>query len=133
MLSEKRDKNYRIYWFGSKPGVAIQAFEKVNALGSASKAVGYYYPGYDSVETMSTEDILKKINAAHSNLLLLSLSAKKGVIWIERNKAKLNANILCHIGAVMDFIAGSVRPAPPWVRQIGCEWIWKAILEPYLW
>lgn len=33
-------------------------------------------------------------------------------------------------GAILDFLGGKVRRAPVWVRNIGCEWAFRFMLEP---
>jgi N-acetylglucosaminyldiphosphoundecaprenol N-acetyl-beta-D-mannosaminyltransferase len=41
--------------------------------------------------------------------------------------------LLCHLGAVVNFAAASVRRAPTWVRRLGGEWLWRIKEEPALW
>ena len=33
-------------------------------------------------------------------------------------------------GAILDFLGGKVSRAPQWVRQLGCEWLYRLMLEP---
>jgi len=34
------------------------------------------------------------------------------------------------VGAAFDFIAGTVRQAPPWMRENGLEWLFRLSQEP---
>jgi N-acetylglucosaminyldiphosphoundecaprenol N-acetyl-beta-D-mannosaminyltransferase len=45
----------------------------------------------------------------------------------------LDACAISHLGAVVNFAAGSVGRAPPWVRRCGLEWLWRIKEEPSLW
>lgn len=33
-------------------------------------------------------------------------------------------------GAILDFLGGKVSRAPNWVRRLGCEWLFRLMLEP---
>lgn len=33
-------------------------------------------------------------------------------------------------GAVLDFLGGKVTRAPLWIRRLGCEWLFRLMLEP---
>lgn len=33
-------------------------------------------------------------------------------------------------GAIIDFMGNKVKRAPQWVRKIGCEWLYRLVLEP---
>jgi N-acetylglucosaminyldiphosphoundecaprenol N-acetyl-beta-D-mannosaminyltransferase len=131
LYSQKNKKKYSIFWFGGKKGTAEKAAIKTNS-SQLIKAVGHHYPRFVSVKEMSTEDIIHKINKTHPNLLLIALGAKKGVAWTEKNKQKLNANVISHVGAAMNFIAGNLKRAPVWMQKIGLEWLWRIKEEPKL-
>ena len=133
ILHNKRDKNYRLFFFGGQGDAAAQAFSAVNNMESKIRAVGYYNPGYGSIENMGKDDVIGKINEARPDILLVALGSKKGVSWIEKNKNKLSAKIISHLGATINFISGKVRRAPLWMQRIGIEWIWRIIEEPALW
>lgn len=33
-------------------------------------------------------------------------------------------------GAILDFLGGKVSRAPQWVRRLGCEWLYRLMIEP---
>ena len=49
------------------------------------------------------------------------------------NKDRLDAPLISHLGAVVNFSAGHVSRAPPWMQRVGMEWIWRIVQEPGLW
>lgn len=122
-----------IYFFGGPEGVAMRACERVNASARGVKCVGYHAPGYGSVEQMSSEDVILRINAANPDFLVVSLGAKKGQQWIMRNRSRITAPVVSHLGAVVNFAAGVVRRAPAWVQRSRLEWLWRVLQEPALW
>jgi N-acetylglucosaminyldiphosphoundecaprenol N-acetyl-beta-D-mannosaminyltransferase len=56
-----------------------------------------------------------------------------GKAWIEHNRSRLDAPLLCHLGAVVNFVAGHVVRAPSIWRRLGLEWLWRIRAEPALW
>ena len=37
------------------------------------------------------------------------------------------------VGGALDYFAGVVRRAPPWVRRLGLEWFYRLLREPWRW
>ncbi len=122
----------RVFFFGGDPGVAKAAHEAVTSDPGRFIPTGYLDPGFGSAEQLSSDEIVSAINAANADFLVVSLGARKGHLWIERNKARLNCRVISHLGAVVAFAAGHVRRAPPLVARFGFEWLWRTIAEPRL-
>lgn len=122
-----------VYFFGGMAGVAEAACQRLNAQPSGLVCVGYECPGFGSIEEMSRDESIAKINASGADFLVVSLGAKKGQAWIERNRARISAPVISHLGAVVNFVAGTVSRAPRWMQQVGLEWLWRIMEERGLW
>jgi N-acetylglucosaminyldiphosphoundecaprenol N-acetyl-beta-D-mannosaminyltransferase len=122
-----------VFFFGGLAGVAQAACERINASATGLVCVGFESPGFGSIEEMSSEQIIARINASRPDFLVVSLGAKKGQAWIEHNRRRLSAPVLSHLGAVSNFVAGTVARAPSWMRRSGLEWLWRIKEEPALW
>ncbi len=122
-----------VFFFGGPSGAAEAACRHVNQAAGGLRCLGYHTPGFDSVEEMSTERQIDQINRSGAQFVVVSLGARKGQAWIENNRARLHAPVLCHLGAVVNFAAGTLRRAPPWMQALGAEWLWRIQQEPSLW
>ncbi len=122
-----------VYLFGGQPGVAARAAEKINADQGPLRCVGFDEAGFGSVEDMSDDATIERINASEADFLVVSLGAAKGQAWIEHNLPRLQVPVVSHLGAVVGFVAGSLKRAPPWMRRSGLEWLWRVKEEPHLW
>ncbi len=122
-----------VYLFGGQPGVAARAAANINAAQGPLKCVGFDEAGFGSVEDMSDDATIERINASGADFLVVSLGAAKGQAWIEHNLPRLQVPVVSHLGAVVGFVAGSVKRAPPWMRRSGLEWLWRVKEEPHLW
>lgn len=132
-LRNRPGKALSVYFFGGPDGVAEIASNKLNATTSGLVCVGFKSPGFASVEQMSSDAVLADINASGADFLVVALGAKKGQAWIERNLARLQVPVVSHLGAVVNFVAGTVKRAPTWVGRLGGEWLWRIKEEPALW
>ena len=121
-----------VFFFGGPDGVAEAACARVNASSVGLRCVGFDSPGFGSVEDISDAERIARINASGAQFVIVALGAKKGQAWIEHNAARLDAPVLCHLGAVVNFAAGVVQRAPVWVQSVGMEWLWRIKEEPGL-
>lgn len=121
-----------VFFLGGPPGAAKLASEKVNSEASGVRCVGFDEAGFGDIESISGQPLIDRINASGADFVVVSLGAKKGQAWIMRNQMRLNAPLICHLGAVVNFTAGTVRRAPMWMQQWRMEWLWRALTEPGL-
>jgi N-acetylglucosaminyldiphosphoundecaprenol N-acetyl-beta-D-mannosaminyltransferase len=122
-----------VYFFGGPAGASEAAAHRINAEAAGMRCVGYECPGFGSVEEMSDDSTIERINASGADFLVVALGARKGQAWIERNRARLATPVISHLGAVINFVAGSVQRAPRWMQRSGLEWVWRIKEEPALW
>jgi N-acetylglucosaminyldiphosphoundecaprenol N-acetyl-beta-D-mannosaminyltransferase len=132
-LRRQRGTPLRVYFFGGPDGVARRAGDVLNSEAGGMVCVGAHAPGFGSIEDMSGPALIAEINAARPDFVLVALGAKRGQAWIERNLAALQAPLISHLGAVVNFVAGSIAQAPSKVSGLGLEWLWRIKEEPALW
>jgi N-acetylglucosaminyldiphosphoundecaprenol N-acetyl-beta-D-mannosaminyltransferase len=123
----------KVFFFGGADGVGVTACQALNSQPSGLRCVGSLYPGIGSIDSMSSDKIIDKVNSSHADLLVVSLGAKKGQLWLKENHERLSAPVRTHLGAVINFQAGTLRRAPLIMRKLGVEWIWRIKEEPHLW
>jgi len=76
--------------------------------------------------------VLQAINASQADFLVVALGAKKGQAWILHNLEHLQVPVVSHLGAVVNFVAGTVQRAPAAWQRAGLEWLWRIKEEPAL-
>jgi N-acetylglucosaminyldiphosphoundecaprenol N-acetyl-beta-D-mannosaminyltransferase len=123
----------KIFLFGGPEGVAETAALALNSRPGGVKVVGWCYPGFCSAEEMSRDDIIDNINSSGADFLVVALGSQKGNLWLRRNHHRLRIPVRAHFGATLNFQAGTVTRAPPVLRTLGLEWLWRIKEEPYLW
>ncbi|MFZ2736733.1 MAG: WecB/TagA/CpsF family glycosyltransferase [Burkholderiaceae bacterium] len=123
----------KVFFFGGPPGAAAAACANLQQGSSGLLGVGYQTPGFGSVEDMSQPEYIDQINASGADFLVVALGGVKGQAWIQHNLKQLKIPVISHLGAVVNFAAGTVHRAPRWVQSMGLEWLWRIKEEPSLW
>jgi N-acetylglucosaminyldiphosphoundecaprenol N-acetyl-beta-D-mannosaminyltransferase len=132
-LRQDAAERMSVFFFGGQDGVAETACRRLNEGSSGLVCAGYESPGFGSIDDMSSDATIARINSSGADFLVVSLGARKGQAWIVRNWARLSAPVVSHLGAVPNFIAGTVGRAPAWMQRAGLEWLWRIKEEPMLW
>ena len=130
---DRLSRRLDIFLFGGAEGIAAAAAKTLNEEFTGLKCVGTFDPGFGEVEEMSRDYIIDAINSSNADFLMVSLGAKKGQRWLQRNHSRLSIPIRSHLGATINFLAGTINRAPPGLRAWGLEWAWRIKEEPKLW
>lgn len=94
-------------------------------------SVGAYSPPYKPLFTQEDSQLMiDKVNEFAPNVLFVGMTAPKQEMWVEQHKSQINAQIMCSIGAVFDFYAGTIQRAPMWMIKLHLEWFYRLLKEP---
>lgn len=127
VLGKIKDKDIRVYFLGSKPGVAEQALKNMEKEYPGIKIVGAsdgYFKKEDEAE------LINHINGLGVNLLLVGLGAPRQEKWINQHLEELGANVAVGVGGSLDVMAGVVKRAPEIYQKLGLEWFYRLITNP---
>ncbi len=130
LMGEAQQKGWRIFYLGSKPGVAEKGArilrEQFAGL-QISVAHGYINLQKDSSETLATLD---KINAYQPHVLMVGMGMPRQEYWILDNLDQIQTNAILTSGACIDYVAGAVPTPPRWMGELGLEWLYRLLSEP---
>lgn len=115
-----------VFLFGAKPGVAEKAAEKLTEAHPGLRIAGTN-DGYFKDDA----PIIEKINAAEPDLLLVCLGAPKQEKWMRDHAGEVKAGLMIGAGGSMDVFAGQVKRAPKIWCDLGLEWLYRLIREPW--
>ena len=104
-----------------------------NGSPSGLRCVGAINPEFGPIEKLGDQTLIHQLNSSQADFLVVALGSKKGQAWLHRNNTQLKIPVRAHLGAVVNFQAGTVRRAPDGWQRMGLEWLWRIKEEPYLW
>lgn len=126
-LCEK--KGFSIFIVGAKPGVTEKGIRVLKTRFPELKIAGYHH-GYFNKFGIENDVVVDTINKSGADILLVGLGTPLQEIWIDKNFDNLNIPVIWAIGAVMDYVSGTVKRAPAWIHKNGMEWLYRLYLEP---
>lgn len=65
------------------------------------------------------------------DILFVAFGAPKQEKWINENLPKLPVKVAMGVGGSFDYISGIVPRAPKWVQNLGLEWLYRLIRQPW--
>ena len=130
LLKGLNRKGGRCFYLGSSEHV-LEAIKSRSNKEYSNIEVGYYSPPFKANFTEEeTQQMIDAVNEFKPDVLFIGMTAPKQEKWAFANKKFLDASVICSIGAVFDFYAGTVqRPNKVWVN-LGLEWLVRFAKEP---
>jgi len=124
-------RQWRVYFLGGREGVGARARDILQHEYPGLRIVGTSAPNIDLDSSPDNQkDLLEPVRAARPHLLFLALGAPKQELWAYRIRDLVRPAVILGVGAALDFIAGTVKRAPPWVSVTGFEWLYRLAHEP---
>ncbi len=125
-----RQQGYRHYFFGGTPENNELLIQKLKNNFSGIEIAGSCAPPLRSTGEIEGQPILDQINEANPDVLWVGLGSPKQDYWMRNHRGRLDVPVMIGVGAAFDFIAGTKRQAPLWMRRAGLEWLFRLCCEP---
>jgi N-acetylglucosaminyldiphosphoundecaprenol N-acetyl-beta-D-mannosaminyltransferase len=120
-------KDIKIFLLGGEPGVAEQMREQTRMRYPYVQFCGEHHGFFTPAEE---PDVLKKIQKAQPDILLVALGVPQQEKWIARNFSTCGVKVAMGVGGLFNFYSGNIPRAPLWMRKAGIEWVHRLLQEP---
>lgn len=127
LLARAAKQNKSVYLFGGTPGTADAAASTLAANIPGIRIAGTRDGFAGAADREAT---IEDINASGADIVLVALGAPLQELWLHENAYRLNAPLTFAVGALFDFLAGTVSRAPEFMRRARMEWVWRLAQEP---
>lgn len=119
------EKQMSVFLLGAKPGVAEMAEKNLKA-----RYKGLRFVGTNDGYFTDDAPVIRKINAASPDLLMVCLGAPKQELWMQKNAPMLKTGLMAGLGGSLDVFAGVAERAPEKWQKLGLEWLYRLKSEP---
>ena len=118
------------FYFGASESTLEKIESRVKLEFPNIKFKAYSPPFKSEFSKEENNEMINIINDFQPDVLFVGMTAPKQEKWAYENKHKLKTGLICSIGAVFDFYAGTVeRPGQIWIDS-GLEWFGRFLREP---
>lgn len=128
------EKGYSIGLVGGVGGIAQKLSNRLSKRFPKLK-IGFVDDGpkvdnngqeYTSETTQPYHQLVKPCD-----ILFVAFGQIKQEKWIDRNLDKLPVKVVMGVGGAFDYLSGSVIRAPKFIRNLGLEWLFRLIIQPW--
>ncbi|MBI4127513.1 MAG: WecB/TagA/CpsF family glycosyltransferase [Parcubacteria group bacterium] len=120
-------RGYTLFLLGGEEGVAEKARAALERRHRGIRIVGTY-PGRFTTER---ERILDYLTRAKPDIVFVAYGAPNQELWIFDHRMIAPARVYMGVGGALDFVSGHVMRAPRWLRNLGFEWLFRFIVQPW--
>lgn len=127
LFEEGKDGSISFYFWGSKPGIAEKAKEKIQEKYPNLRVLGTHNGYFNADEE---KQIVAEIKKLKPDVLLVGLGMQKQEMIINKyiNDGIFKVGIGC--GGSIDVISGEVKRAPKLFIKLHLEWFYRLLKEP---
>ncbi len=130
MLTRLDEAGSRVFLLGGTGEEVRGARERIEARFPGLHVVGAIH-GYFDASGKASETVIRAINEAQPEVLLVAMGFPRQEEWIAANLPQLQVNVAVAEGGSFSFISGVTPRAPRWLRRLGLEWLYRLARQPW--
>ena len=123
-------RGYGVFLLGASEKHSQRAAQILKQRHPELRIVGRYSPQALPLEKMDHEEILRRIEEADPEILLVAFGNPKQEEWLAMHRDRLKVPVCIGIGGTLDMLSGSMHRAPAWMQCNGLEWLYRTMQEP---
>lgn len=117
----------RVFLLGTTREAAGEAARAARSQFSGIRMVGVHHGFFSRGEE---EDVVKKLSDTRPHLVVCGMGVPREQRFLTRHRRALPPAVYLGVGGALDVLAGRVRRAPPWMRRLGLEWLYRLVRNP---
>ncbi len=129
------EKEKTVYFLGGQHGVAKEALKALQKKHPSLKGWAETGPKLNINEIKASNNKIRElvagINQKEPDFLFVALGMGKQEKFIWGNWLNLDVKLAVGIGGAFDYLGGRVKRAPGWIRDAGCEWLYRLMKQPW--
>ena len=139
LLSLAAKQDLSVYFFGATPGVADKALVEMKQKYPGLK--GWVNSGpvlrldgnghWQGKSRRALTAVVKDINEKKPDFLFVALGMGKLEKFIADYLPRLKTKVAIGVGGTFDYLSFKTQRAPLWLRNLGLEWLYRLVKEPW--
>lgn len=129
VLTKANDHEIPVGFYGGSPDVLDAFVDRVREEWPQLNVAYRGSPPFRALNKEEEEVEEAEIAASGARILFVGIGCPKQEFWMARHRDRLPC-VMVGVGAAFDFMSGTKRQAPRWMRTTGLEWLFRLITEP---
>jgi len=122
------------YFIGSSPETLQKIRAHIQNRFPSARVLGYAPLPFQDLSWFKDGSRLgqewEEIDRLQPDLIWVGLSSPKQDYLIDSHAPRLRHGVLLGVGGVFDYLSGSQKKSPEWIKRIGLRWLWRLAREP---
>jgi len=125
-------QNESVYFLGGRGKVPEKTAKELLEIYPRLKIAGYETGYRHWWWKLSDEKIIGHIRRSQADILFVAFHFPRQEKWIYHHLPSMPlVKLAMGVGGSFDYISGHVKRAPKWMRDIGLEWLYRLIRQPW--
>lgn len=129
VLNSQQTSGLTHYLLGSTQETLTKLLEKIADEYPMAKIAGAWSPPFAPIDESVIEESVARVQQADPDIVWVGMGTPKQDILSNEICRRIDRPVVA-VGAAFDFVAGTVREAPSWLRESGMEWVYRLMKEP---
>ena len=130
LLKKVNQEHGSCFYLGASKSTLEKIEKRINKEYKNISVATYSPPFKATFDTKDIAEMIEAVNKFNPDVLFVGMTAPKQEKWSHKYNDELNAKIICPIGAVFDFYAGTVSSPNQFWIDMNLEWLGRLIREP---
>ena len=118
------------FLYGGNKGVARQLQANLQRRFPQARIVGTYTPPFRPLNDAENDRLFETVALTRPDIMWVGLSTPKQERFMAEYLPRLDTTLMIGVGAAFDFHTGRLKDSPPWVKQMGLQWLHRLAQEP---
>ncbi len=123
------DADIPVAIYGSTPEVIESIKRNLTAQFPKLQIAYAVSPPFRPLSDEEVDDVAREINDSGARIVFVGLGCPKQERWMNMMRNRVHAPML-GVGWAFDVIAGTSKPASPWLQRLGLEWTHRLMENP---
>lgn len=131
VLELAASRGFRVGFLGGTAEMHERLDTALAKLLPSLRVAGYWAPlRAELFDDVANSRLVDEIASRRVDILVVGLGKPRQEQWMARYGPATGARLLLGFGAAADFVAGSAKRAPVWMRESGMEWLFRLRSDP---
>lgn len=129
VIDQGQSAKLRHFFLGTTPATLARLTAELSVRYPNVTIAGTFAPGFGAMDDKFLSEVVSEVAEAEADIVWVALGTPRQD-FLTAQMTGLVSLPCVGVGAAFDFVAGTVREAPVWLRGSGLEWAYRWSREP---
>jgi N-acetylglucosaminyldiphosphoundecaprenol N-acetyl-beta-D-mannosaminyltransferase len=118
------------FLYGGGPGVAERLRDVLLHRFPSIRILGTFTPPFRPLTSDEETELFSTVNRLRPDIIWVGMSTPKQERFMAEYLNLLNTTVVVGVGAAFDFLGGTIKDSPQWIKRSGLQWAHRLLQEP---